>query len=319
MRLLVPLVAGAFFCASAAALPRRAERTAEQRRKSFERRDEPLRRRRGGAATPARSASTPPSWLARDGESRPSVGCGANATGPTPDPEFPDWFRFPMIDPVNGAIDRWFVLHVPPSYEPSRPTPLVFDIHGYTSNSQDQRERTGMDVVADEEQFIVVYPDGLDDAFLSNGNDEKGWNSGGTVGSPGLLGPTCPHPPPNASYYSCYKSCKWGPGHSPPGAGRGCYMGDDPPHREFARGCDSSTCVDDAHFLSTLLQELMSTMCIERRRVHATGFSNGAMMVYDLAMESKMAPLLGSIAPVAGAPMLGFLRDASGAPVRFYT
>ena len=31
-----------------------------------------------------------------------------------------------------------------------------------------------------------------------------------------------------------------------------------------------------------------------------------------------MAPMLGSIAPVAGSPLLGFLRDASGAPVMKY-
>jgi hypothetical protein len=37
----------------------------------------------------------------------------------------------------------------------------------------------------------------------------------------------------------------------------------------------------------------------------------GAMMVYDLAMESPLAAVLASIAPVAGAPMLGFLRDVS--------
>lgn len=35
------------------------------------------------------------------------------------------------------------------------------------------------------------------------------------------------------------------------------------------------------------------------------------MMVYDLAMESPLAAVFASIAPVAGAPMLGFLRDVS--------
>ena len=37
-------------------------------------------------------------------------------------------------------------------------------------------------------------------------------------------------------------------------------------------------------------------------------------------MNSALAPLLASIAPVAGAPLMGFLRDASGRPVmRFPT
>jgi hypothetical protein len=38
------------------------------------------------------------------------------------------------------------------------------------------------------------------------------------------------------------------------------------------------------------------------------------MMVYDLAMESPLAAVLASIAPVAGAPMLGFLRDVRPRP-----
>jgi poly(3-hydroxybutyrate) depolymerase len=56
-------------------------------------------------------------------------------------------------------------------------------------------------------------------------------------------------------------------------------MGDDPPHRTLAKGCDSSTCLDDASFITQLVQELMGRLCVERRRIHATGFSNGAMMV----------------------------------------
>jgi poly(3-hydroxybutyrate) depolymerase len=45
------------------------------------------------------------------------------------------------------------------------PTPLVFDIHGYSGSAQEQYERTRLDEVADAEGFIMVYPDGLDDTF----------------------------------------------------------------------------------------------------------------------------------------------------------
>ena len=69
----------------------------------------------------------------------------------------------------------------------------------------------------------------------------------------------CAHPAPNASWYSCYRSCKFGPGHDPPGAGRGCYNLDAPPHRTFGKGCDCASCVDDRNSISLLLQELMST------------------------------------------------------------
>lgn len=260
---------------------------------------------------------------------RPSTGCVGNGTGAPPSS---GWHSVSVDDPIVGTLERWFIVHVPPGYDASVPTPLVLDLHGCEccqlcfslpparvetgnshlrkrADSQDAKKqlgRTRVDQVADRENFIVAYPDGWDDAFNSNGK-EAGWNAVGTVGSPGLQGPTCTHPPPNGSLYSCYESCKFGPGHHPPGAGRGCFMLDEPPHRKLAKGCDCSSCVDDGAFITALVQQLMSTMCIERRRVHATGFSNGGMMVYELAFNSGLAPVLASIAPVAGAPMIGQL------------
>ena len=116
-----------------------------------------------------------------------------------------------LQDPVVGPLDRWWVMHVPASYDPDVPMPLVFDIHGFSSNGGEQSERTRVFEVADAEGFLVAYPDGIDDAFDSNGLDEKGWNGVGTVSSPGLLGPTCVWAE-NTSEYSCYKSCKFGVG-----------------------------------------------------------------------------------------------------------
>jgi hypothetical protein len=237
----------------------------------------PLRRQAG------QWLGSPEGW-----EARPSSGCGGS--GPKPDPDYPGWYRLPLTDPVVGPVDRWYVLHVPESYDPNIPTPLVLDIHGYSSNAKEQSERTWLDRVADQENFIIAYPDGMDDTFEGDGEGEKGWNAVGTTESPGLLGPTCPHPPPNASWYSCHKSCKHGPGHHPPGAGRSCYRGDAPPHQALASGCDCSSCVDDVFFISQLVEVLVSSMCVERRRIHATGFSNGAMMVYQVRAPTAAAP-----------------------------
>ena len=240
-------------------------------------------------------------------EPRASSGCGR--APPQHVPDWPGWFKFQLQDPVVGQLERWWVMHIPEGYDPRVPIPLVIDIHGFSSNAAEQSERTWVSRVADREGFIVAYPDGIDDAFSSDGSGEKGWNAGGTVSSPGLLGPTCAWAD-NTSEYSCYRSCKFGPGHSPPGAGHNCFQN----QRVLAKGCDSTSCVDDQYFLEQLMGTLLESYCIERRRIHVTGFSNGAMMTYQLAMESKIADQIASIAPVAGSPLLGFLYDAAGRP-----
>jgi polyhydroxybutyrate depolymerase len=57
--------------------------------------------------------------------------------------------------------------------------------------------------------------------------------------------------------------------------------------------------VDDVGFTLALLDELEGRFRIDRRRVVATGLSNGAMMAYRLAAEAPQA--VAAIAPIAGA------------------
>lgn len=63
---------------------------------------------------------------------------------------------------------RNFIVHVPPSYTAGDHLPMVFNLHGYTSNAIQQQFYSGMDATADANNFIVVYPNGLANA----------WNSG---------------------------------------------------------------------------------------------------------------------------------------------
>jgi polyhydroxybutyrate depolymerase len=55
---------------------------------------------------------------------------------------------------------------------------------------------------------------------------------------------------------------------------------------------------DDVGFVDALLDELSSRLCIDRKRVYATGMSNGGFMAYRLACER--AERFAAIAPVAG-------------------
>ena len=56
---------------------------------------------------------------------------------------------------------RTYRLHVPPSYSGSAALPLVFNMHGATSNATEQEFYSAFSAKADAEGFIVVYPQGL--------------------------------------------------------------------------------------------------------------------------------------------------------------
>jgi len=69
---------------------------------------------------------------------------------------------------TSGGVVRHYLLHVPADYDARTPTPLIFNFHGYGSNSREEESLTGMSTKADQAGFIVVYPDGL----------YKGWSDG---------------------------------------------------------------------------------------------------------------------------------------------
>jgi poly(3-hydroxybutyrate) depolymerase len=108
--------------------------------------------------------------------------------------------------------------------------PLVLDIHGYTSFATEQLDRSKWDDMADAETFIVVAPNGVDEA----------WSAGG--------------------------------------------LGD--------------ASIDDVAFIRAVVEEVASELCIDEKRVYATGHSNGGAMTHKLGCEA--ADLFAGIAPIAG-------------------
>lgn len=73
---------------------------------------------------------------------------------------------------ISSGVTRHFLLHVPQSYN-GNPVALVINFHGRGSNSTQQAALTGMSVKAEESDFIVVYPDGMDQAWHT-GPDAQG-------------------------------------------------------------------------------------------------------------------------------------------------
>ncbi len=87
-----------------------------------------------------------------------------------------DYQVFMMI----AGVERTFYLHIPPTYQPGVPMPLVFNIHGRTDTAEHQQEMTQMNTKADESGFIVVAPQAED-------NPPTWWGAvPGTTGAPDL-------------------------------------------------------------------------------------------------------------------------------------
>ncbi|NOT48305.1 MAG: polyhydroxybutyrate depolymerase [Acidobacteria bacterium] len=65
--------------------------------------------------------------------------------------------------------------------------------------------------------------------------------------------------------------------------------------------CDYAmeTNIDDVKFVSLLIDKLIKDYAVDKKRVYATGFSNGALISYRLAAE--IPDKIAAIAPVAGA------------------
>jgi len=68
---------------------------------------------------------------------------------------------------VDG-IERSYVLHIPASYDPASPTPLVIVLHGFTMPAGLMVAMTGMETAAGERGAISVFPQALGEIPLWN-------------------------------------------------------------------------------------------------------------------------------------------------------
>ena len=64
-----------------------------------------------------------------------------------------------------GSITRRYILHVPASYDGTKPVPLILDWHGILLSSSIHRTISGFAELSDREGFIVAFPEGTDTAW----------------------------------------------------------------------------------------------------------------------------------------------------------
>jgi len=191
----------------------------------------------------------------------------------------------------HNGITRTFSVHLPSAYDKNTPTPVVLIFHGWGGN---ENEYTGNSVVtdeADERGYILIAPRGLGSGEPDN--RANSWSfSGSTTGldgdgvNKGLAGDTSaicdPELTPDYSYPSCQES--------------------------KANTCSWTQCqADDVEFAVALVDEIKTRLCVDSNRVFVTGGSNGGMYTWELAQNTKSAPLFRAIAPLIGLPHRGYL------------
>jgi polyhydroxybutyrate depolymerase len=135
---------------------------------------------------------------------------------------------------LHDGLERQFHVHVPPSYDPGRPTPLILNLPGLGETADEQEALTGMTPKADAAGFVVVYPYSINTS----------WDAG-----------TC------------------------------C-------------GYAAQNHLDDIGFIRDMLDALQARLCVDPRRIYATGMSNGGMMSHRIACE--LGDRVAAVAPVAG-------------------
>jgi len=94
-----------------------------------------------------------------------STGCGK----PAPGPAGRSVYGFILSD----GLTRTYLLHVPAGYQAHTSEALVLNFHGHGSNAMQQERRSGMSLLADQQGFMVVYPQGV-----VGPDGQTGWDTG---------------------------------------------------------------------------------------------------------------------------------------------
>lgn len=193
----------------------------------------------GNGDARARDASPPDAGPASADAAAP----GSDAAAPVECPASPLAPGEHMATLMHDGEERTSLVYVPAGYDNSAPVPLVVNFHGGLQSSAQQRRFSVMNPMADDEGFVVAYPQGLDNV----------WDAG---------------------------------------------------------ACCSSVEVDDVGFTRALVAYIQERLCIDDRRIYATGMSNGGRMSYRLGCEA--ADLFAAIAPVAGIKSFPDLDNTPG-------
>ena len=82
------------------------------------------------------------------------------------------WFSSALADIRVDAGRGPVTVNVPPSYDPERPLPLLFFLHGYTSSGERAENYVRLRALSDDLEFFYVHPDGRENWW-----DSRFWDA----------------------------------------------------------------------------------------------------------------------------------------------
>jgi len=132
--------------------------------------------------------------------------------------------------------ERQYEVQVPLSYDNAEAVPLVFNIHGFSSNMDQQELVSGFSTLAEEKGFVVLRPNGF--------GLVRSWNGG-----------------------------------------------------DVCCGKASADGLDDVGLMKAIVKEISTKLCINPRKIYATGISNGGALAHRIACEA--ADVFAAVAPVS--------------------
>ena len=192
--------------------------------------------------------------------------------------------------PLSGQQTN-FRLSLPTDYlAREQPLPLLLSFHGWGETLDDSNDLHDHGI---RNSYVVAAPLGYDDGDATM---YTSFNGAGTtrvwpLENAASGGKTCRV---FSSRYqgNCYPSC---------GA--------------CQDKCSWTTCEDSVAQTEALLDHILATVCVDERRVFATGESNGGIFLFELARDFRMQGRIAGYVPVIGLPHASFLPMPRTGPV----
>ncbi|MFT5483191.1 MAG: polyhydroxybutyrate depolymerase [Halieaceae bacterium] len=176
------------------------------------------------------------------------------------------------------GIEREYFVYLPGAVKAGKPLPVVLAIHGYTSTATGFAASHGMNLHAEANDYIVVYPQGTHFGVDASAASYRvtSWNDLAANLAPAKDGPE--HCTVDRDPYPCPAECG-----------------------QCSR-CAWTSCYDDVGFLNAVLDKVEAEFSTDTKRYYMLGVSNGGMMALRMACNhserfAAVAPIIAQLAP----------------------
>ena len=175
----------------------------------------------------------------------------------------------------HDGIEREYFVHKPADVSADKALPVMVAIHGYTSTATGFARHHGLNRHADDNGYLVVYPQGSHFTVGETNYRVTSWNDLAANLESRNAGPHCVD---ESVEYPC------------------------PPECGSCDKCDWTSCNDDVGFIDKLLDAVADQYSTDPDRYYLLGVSNGGMMTLRLgcnlsARFAAIAPIIGQLAP----------------------